>query len=373
MGIITASMVLSSCGSAQKIEETVETESVKENMDYSKIEQDSEEVSHIMADLKDDSYREVTGEPFGEDGMWVSAEISRSVFPAGELSAVQAILRNENGMLALSEDYDAMSGNLTLTNEETGVEIQQELELKGGMLFATYSVDTPGTYEARVMISDENFGTGYSDTFEVRIIDPSTVEGQAEAERPHEQWREAYVELLKELEETADSANSYYYDMAQIDGDGVPELIVSAAETGQQNGVRIYTFKYGKISELGEFGTWGNVEYVAGKGIIIDTKGSDTGSMMYTFYDMSGNSVQEKSQLRMTEGETAAYYIEEEETDKVTYEETFSELAGLPQNEITVKGSSTGRNLTDTYTAEEFINGYPWYSHMDMTKREIGA
>ena len=157
--------------------------------------------------------------------------------------------------------------------------------------------------------------------------------------------------------------------MAQLDVDGIPELLVSVAEAEQQDGVRIYAFENGKISETGEFGSWGNVEYVAGESMIIDTKGSDSSSVVQTFYLFLRTSVRERSQLCITEGETVTYYVDGEETNKSVYEDAFSELVGFPRNEITVKGSSTGRSLTDTYTAEDFVNSYPWYSHMDFWMR----
>ena len=368
MGIISASMILTSCGIAQKAQKA-EEDTDTEYTEYSKIDKEAEEVSRMMVALKDDSYRIISGEPFGEYGVNVLVEISRSIFNAGEQFAVKAHLEADGATVLIPEGYDGASGKLILTSEETGEKIQQELESKGGSLSATYSIDTPGTYEAQVMISDEDYGTGYSNVFPITVTDPSTAEGQAESEKPHDQWRGAYIELIKDLKENADAGKSYCYDMAQLDVDGIPELLVSVAEAEQQDGVRIYAFENGKISETGEFGSWGNVEYVAGESMIIDTKGSDSSSVVQTFYLFLRTSVRERSQLCITEGETVTYYVDGEETNKSVYEDAFSELVGFPRNEITVKGSSTGRSLTDTYTAEDFVNSYPWYSHMDFWMR----
>lgn len=368
MGIISVSIILTSCGIAQKAQKA-EEDTDTEYTEYSKIDKEAEEVSRMMVALKDDSYRRISGEPFGEYGVNVLVEISRSIFNEGEQFAVKAHLEADGATVLIPEGYDGASGKLILTSEETGEKIQQELESKGGSLSATYSIDTPGTYEAQVMISDEDYGTGYSNVFPITVTDPSTAEGQTELEKPHDQWRGAYIELIKDLEENADAGKSYCYDIAQLDVDGIPELLVSVAEAEQQDGVRIYAFENGKISETGEFGSWGNVEYVAGESMIIDTKGSDSSSVVQTFYLFLRTSVRERSQLCITEGETVTYYVDGEETNKSVYEDAFSELVGFPRNEITVKGSSTGRSLTDTYTAEDFVNSYPWYSHMDFWMR----
>lgn len=91
MGIISASMILTSCGMAQK-EQKAEEDTDTEYTEYSKIDKEAEEVSRMMVALKDDSYRIISGEPFGEYGVNVLVEISRSIFNAGEQFAVKAHL-----------------------------------------------------------------------------------------------------------------------------------------------------------------------------------------------------------------------------------------------------------------------------------------
>ena len=173
MGIISASLILTSCGMAQK-EQKAEEDTDTEYTEYSKIDKEAEEVSRMMVALKDDSYRIISGEPFGEYGVNVLVEISRSIFNAGEQFAVKAHLEADGATVLIPEGYDGASGKLILTSEETGEKIKQELESKGGSLSATYSIDTPVTYEAQIMISDEDYGTGYSNVFPITVTDPST-------------------------------------------------------------------------------------------------------------------------------------------------------------------------------------------------------
>lgn len=191
---------------------------------------------------------------------------------------------------------------------------------------------------------------------------------EIKSSKTQEKWRDAYIEFLTELEKDSNPDYQNAYDLAQINDDGIPELLVASKTAGHQQGVVIYTYANGKIQEVGTFGTWGNVEYVSGKGIIIDTEGSGMGDMIYTFYDMTGSTAQKKGQLCISGKEVDTYYIDGKLADRATYEKVFWEWVGFPQNEITVRGGGTGYCLeNNAVLIGKFVNGYPWGVYGSLT------
>lgn len=85
------------------------------------------------------------------------------------------------------------------------------------------------------------------------------------------EWQNAYENKLKDFisseKYNADEANGSRFDIADITGDGTPELIISP-DTEKQTVCEIYTYSGGAISEVGAAGFSGSFEYLPEQSLI---------------------------------------------------------------------------------------------------------
>ena len=96
----------------------------------------------------------------------------------------------------------------------------------------------------------------------------------------------AYYNFLKSYKFDLDSS-SRGFDLAYINNDSIPELIVFDGDYHAAGG-KVYAYVNGKVKYVGEFGEWGGFEYQEKKGVIC-SYGSGMGNSHTTYYKWSGS------------------------------------------------------------------------------------
>ncbi|MCM1119521.1 MAG: hypothetical protein NC543_09200 [bacterium] len=83
-------------------------------------------------------------------------------------------------------------------------------------------------------------------------------------------YARAYCQFLLEcLAQRSDTDMEYRFRLVLIDGDAVPELLLFRNDC-HAAGVNVCTYAQGEVVELGEFGSFGKMQYVEGDGMIFD-------------------------------------------------------------------------------------------------------
>lgn len=110
---------------------------------------------------------------------------------------------------------------------------------------------TPETGTSQEAVTDENVA---ADIQEI-LVDP---------------YARAYYKFLQEcLAARAHSEMEYRFRLVYIDEDAIPELLVFK-DNSHAAGVYVYTYTQDKVAELGEFGSFGRMQYVEKGGMIFD-------------------------------------------------------------------------------------------------------
>lgn len=95
----------------------------------------------------------------------------------------------------------------------------------------------------------------------------------------------AYYNFLKSYKFDLDSS-SRGFDLAYINNDSIPELIVFDGDYHAAGG-KVYAYVNGKVKYVGEFGEWGGFEYQEKKGVICSTW--SRANSYTTYYKWSGS------------------------------------------------------------------------------------
>lgn len=110
---------------------------------------------------------------------------------------------------------------------------------------------TPETGTSQEAATDENAAAD----MQVILVDP---------------YARAYYKFLQEcLAARAHSEMEYRFRLVYIDEDAIPELLVFK-DNSHAAGVYVYTYTQDKVAELGEFGSFGRMQYVEKGGMIFD-------------------------------------------------------------------------------------------------------
>ena len=96
----------------------------------------------------------------------------------------------------------------------------------------------------------------------------------------------AYYNFLKSYKFDLDSS-SRGFDLAYINNDSIPELIVFDGDYHAAGG-KVYAYVNGKVKYVGEFGEWGGFEYQEKKGVI-RSSWFGFGNSHTTYYKWSGS------------------------------------------------------------------------------------
>ena len=95
----------------------------------------------------------------------------------------------------------------------------------------------------------------------------------------------AYYNFLKSYKFDLDSS-SRGFDLAYINNDSIPELIVFDGDYHAAGG-KVYAYVNGKVKYVGEFGEWGGFQYQEKKGVICSTW--SRANSYTTYYKWSGS------------------------------------------------------------------------------------
>ena len=103
-------------------------------------------------------------------------------------------------------------------------------------------------------------------------------------------WREVYEKQLgdfyKENPKLYSVDEKMYYDICDLNGDEIPELIISEG-TAHVCACRLYTYKDGRLVDIGRYGEWGVIKCYPESHLIIHTAGG-MGHSMSKWYELEG-------------------------------------------------------------------------------------
>ncbi len=92
----------------------------------------------------------------------------------------------------------------------------------------------------------------------------SVVNNSPESSACEKPWETVYNRKLhdfyNEYNERYSSPQKIYYDMDDLDGDGIPELIISEGDF-HAAGCRIYCYDHSELIEVGRLGEWGTFSF----------------------------------------------------------------------------------------------------------------
>ena len=140
-------------------------------------------------------------------------------------------------------------------------------------------------------------------------------------------WVEAYAETLEDFVRT-DAASKF--QLADLDGNGIPELIVAESAL-QFEGANIYTYRQSEVAALGTIGSSGAFSYNPQTGIILSSS-SGMGTSRDVFYRLTDGSLEllcEMENYQDFSSETyRRYTIDQEEVSEDEYDSKYNSLAG---------------------------------------------
>lgn len=106
-----------------------------------------------------------------------------------------------------------------------------------------------------------------------------------EIENQNKQYLEAYAEFLYAYNVPKD--RSFRFSLLYIDGDAIPELMISEGSGRMTQGV-LYHYYQGQVQKLGSFGECGGVSYIPGANIFCDSTLS-AGAYYSIYYTIQDN------------------------------------------------------------------------------------
>lgn len=116
------------------------------------------------------------------------------------------------------------------------------------------------------------------------------------------EWQESYREKLKQFKASGDYSDDRdkgsAFDLFDIDGDHVPELVISP-DTNSSTVCRIYTFKNGSITEMGQICKGGKIVWLPEMNLFQEEYYGE-GFMIGSYYTLEDDTFIEKLNYSMT-------------------------------------------------------------------------
>lgn len=145
-------------------------------------------------------------------------------------------------------------------------------------------------------------------------------EATAASSADNSKWIKAYKDVLLNLDKSDVelSTQDAKFCLCYVDSDDIPELIVS---TGDFHAACCYLFTYsnGKAANLGPFGTFGTIQYIEKKGIIVDSLGNN-GYFNETYYKLENGMIDSLLDFEIETRESEIYMIDGSEITKAQYD-----------------------------------------------------
>lgn len=137
-------------------------------------------------------------------------------------------------------------------------------------------------------------------------------------EAPVPDWRELYTQQLHSIRRYNENySRNYMFDLYDMTGDGIPELIVSDGELVTGNCTSVYTISGENVKTLGVFGGYGTLGFSPGNGIIISEYSGY--KECYAFDENLIKSVFSSRSSYNSEQKKMTYMVNNEIVDSETY------------------------------------------------------
>lgn len=153
------------------------------------------------------------------------------------------------------------------------------------------------------------------------------VEKEVELKEPYAQ---AYYTFLKEESDPVKENRPLRFRLAYIDDDDTPELLLMK-DNSHPAGVWVYTYKNGRVVEVGEFGSIGGMQYLEKRGMIFSGfyNMGEGFSQFYMLKDGTAEKICEFHDIDVeafTEPVEPLYEIDNVPVSETEYNEKFNEL-----------------------------------------------
>ena len=172
----------------------------------------------------------------------------------------------------------------------------------------TVSAKSPGKATITARISNKNLKCN------VTVKEKTT---------PKKAAQKAYYNFLKSYKFNTTDPSYHGFNLAYINNDSIPELIVFDGDYHAAGG-KVYAYVNGKVKYVGEFGEWGGFEYQEKKGVI---RSSWDGRGSYsTYYKWSGSKLSTIISFSAVpdEGFGYKYYINDKKVTRSKYKSSIA-------------------------------------------------
>lgn len=166
-----------------------------------------------------------------------------------------------------------------------------------------------------------------------------------------EQVMEFYTDYLKNLyPQGSETASNVRYYLAWINEDSIPELVYMEGNY-HFAGVHVCICdKNGTVSDIGEFGEYGNFAYKQKKGNILSFY-MNSGVYFLDFYSLKGMSIMDDRYFEVDEGssedESTHYYIDGDEVDEEEYYKIYKAMNSSSYTNLNYDDALSYNNTDD--------------------------
>ena len=142
-------------------------------------------------------------------------------------------------------------------------EICRDFSETADPMSAIYDIELEDEIHVRLEYCEKE---AYTNVNEVVEIQPVSADREANLKEP---YALAYLEFLEEYAQDSEYVETGFarFSLAYIDDDEVPELLL-IEDHCHAAGVRVFTFYQDTVVELGEFGSFGRMQYAEREGVI---------------------------------------------------------------------------------------------------------
>lgn len=182
-------------------------------------------------------------------------------------------------------------------------------------------------------------------TFLYRVDNPGPVVSEPSA------WAQAYIEFLE---------NQFYFgendyekwdstfQLAYIDGDAIPELVVGLAEPYHAAGAIVYTYYGGQVVEAGEFGASCKFAYIPSQNMISGDWKANGGVFLYFYRINDGREIFVKS-FEAIGFYTLEYKVDDQIVSRDYYENELRKIDETTRYQFMEISAENGMPIDDYY------------------------
>lgn len=132
-------------------------------------------------------------------------------------------------------------------------------------------------------------------------------------------WVRSYKAVLDETVAQSDTPTCSFA-LIWLDDDDTPELVIQPADYHLAS-ARLYTFDGSEAVDLGEYGSWGQLSYLPGKGVILSGFGNQ-GIFSSVVSELKGGKVTELCSFTVNERdeENSVFSVNDKDVSKAEYD-----------------------------------------------------